>query len=234
MLRPLPIGAIVFLPTIFSFLNNRFRTPDDGSGDNLNGFPGDNASKTIAGISGASLSAPTCLLESTATVFITVYPSSPVTLSNGFPSDNHDPGQTDLQTVYPTQTIVLSPFESSFVPQSRVQPFTTLTIDIWGSEPGSSDNSGIVSSGSSVAAAYTNDAPTTDGVSGGLPDGDVMVTQTAWGNAATILTSTVSENAPDGRLPNSHGPMPGSGLTLSAASSSFGIIPHIVLLILTI
>ncbi|KAK7416978.1 hypothetical protein QQX98_004890 [Neonectria punicea] len=96
----------------------------------------------VSGAPGASgLNPPTCPTQTT-TVFVTVFPAKPDGSSDGstdgFPDgsvpdgsvpDGSNPDQTVAQSPAPTEPPSFSPFP----PYPSVSPFTTLTIDIWGS-----------------------------------------------------------------------------------------------------
>lgn len=105
-------------------------------------------------------------MQGTTTVFVTVYPTSPVSSADGSFPGGSGPDQVVTNTQFPTRTIRVSPVDPAQATQS---PFTTLTIDIWGDGPGSGGDFGTMATVSGSASPVTSGATPSDGssVSGG-------------------------------------------------------------------
>lgn len=113
-------------------------------GDNSNGLP--------AGQS--------CLMQDTTTVFVTVYPTSPVSTGNESPENTAAiSGASWVTDGAPTRTIRVSPLNSAQSNQPTVQAFTTITIsDLWvdGSGSGNNPTSSDVSDSDSAPVTTTS------------------------------------------------------------------------------
>ncbi|PHH76455.1 hypothetical protein CDD82_3980 [Ophiocordyceps australis] len=108
-----------------------------------------------------------CVGQATSTIFVTVYPTSPV--STGGPG-SHD---TVYQTIYPTtQTLQVSPVGSVQVTHTSVSIYTTITVDIWGTGSDSEQHPGTIVSVSESASPISVDAslPSNESPAGGIPD----------------------------------------------------------------
>ncbi|KAJ6441398.1 hypothetical protein O9K51_04948 [Purpureocillium lavendulum] len=132
-------------------------------------------------------------MEATSTVFVTVYPTSPVVTEGGSP-DGSGSAQTVYGTVHPTRTIQVSPINSAQATDVAPSPFTTITIDVSGSDSGShGDTDSTTGSpsgspdqgGSSPSGAQPNGSPASYGNGNGAP----------WPNTAT---TTAGPTGPDG------------------------------------
>lgn len=117
----------------------------DSSGSNPTFAPGsypsgtDGSSGSLpSGLPSGSPDASTCPLARTETVFVTVVPTDPgpIVSSNGAP-DDENPDETAHHMSNPTQSAQVSSAASPLVTAHSVKPFTTLTIDIWGTDSGS-------------------------------------------------------------------------------------------------
>ncbi|KAF4472372.1 hypothetical protein FALBO_727 [Fusarium albosuccineum] len=126
---------------------------------NVPGAPGAPGSLGSSVVGGPIL--PTCPFLSTKTIIVTVHPTGPQGAS-GFPVPNHSaPGHTGAPAPFPTNSARISSPNAN----PAVSPFTTLTLDLWGSSgPGS--GSGIQPSSGSGAGANDGASPGSDSGSG--------------------------------------------------------------------
>ncbi|KAJ3526090.1 hypothetical protein NM208_g11356 [Fusarium decemcellulare] len=126
---------------------------------NVPGAPGAPGSLGSSIVGGPIL--PTCPFLSTKTIIVTVHPTGPQGAS-GFPVPNHSaPGHTGAPAPFPTNSARISSPNAN----PAVSPFTTLTVDLWGSSgPGS--GSGIQPSSGSDAGANDGASPGSDSGSG--------------------------------------------------------------------
>ncbi|KAL3961017.1 hypothetical protein ACCO45_006134 [Purpureocillium lilacinum] len=165
---------------------------------------------SAGGIPGGLSGGPTCVMEATTTVFVTVYPTSPIVTVGGSP-DGSGSDQTLHGTTHPTRTIQVSPINSAQATELAPSPFTTITIDVSGGGPGSDGNSGPVTGfpsgssgqdGSSPSGAQSNDSPASYYGGSGSP-GPNSATATAGpaGPDATAGPITDTANAPHGGSP---------------------------------
>ncbi|KAF5027162.1 hypothetical protein F66182_735 [Fusarium sp. NRRL 66182] len=104
-----------------------------GSGSPGSGSPG--SGSPGVGVSGL----PTCPLLSTRTVVVTVYPTD-ILEESGFSWPDEEPNDSESdQTTAQTPPLPTKPTAAaSLTPGSVVAPFTTLTLDIWGTGRGPS------------------------------------------------------------------------------------------------
>ncbi|KAK5993107.1 hypothetical protein PT974_06535 [Cladobotryum mycophilum] len=186
--------------------------PDGNAYGNTGGIPNGIPNGNPGGIPGASPDASTCAAQAAVnTVFVTVYPTGPLNPSGLPQPGGSDPDQTVYQTLHPTTTVLVSPVQSPQATQSAVQPFTTLTIDIWGDDPGSGANTGPVIADPSSAPVYTNAVPTPAGSSVIDPNGSAASTQGPWSNPLPAVDSGVPS-----------GLAPGSASTAAPANVPYG------------
>ncbi|TWU71410.1 hypothetical protein ED733_000722 [Metarhizium rileyi] len=122
------------------------------SGDNQNGLPNEQS----------------CQMQGTTTVFVTIYPTGPVSATDGSPA-----GTTGTPDHTGYQTIHVSPLDSPQNNQPTVQAFTTLTIsDLWSGGSESANNPTSVSvfgSDSPVSTGYPHSdssSPSNSGIYG--------------------------------------------------------------------
>ncbi|KND89099.1 hypothetical protein TOPH_06323 [Tolypocladium ophioglossoides CBS 100239] len=176
------MGKLRSLPFKHSIVLTRvLRSPDGGSGaapyDHPGTGPDGDTTATLGGFPGGSPNGPTCVMQGITTVFVTVYPTSPVSSADGSFPGGSGPGQTVTNTQFPTRTIRVSPVDPAQATQS---PFTTRTIDIWGDGPGSGGDSGTLATVSGSASPVTSGAPPSDGSS--VPGGYGENTGASWPN----------------------------------------------------
>jgi hypothetical protein len=167
---------------------------------------------------------PTCALQGITTVFVTVYPTSHVTPSGVVPSGvaqttDFDPNQTIRQPTYPASTVLISPVGSAQAAHTSVKPFTTLTIDVWGSDPDSSD--AFTSDVSSVPIS-TDGASDPVETSAGFPDGSSAHTQEPWPSNSLDLNAGDHPTPSSGQAAISNGPIFGSLTTVVPENSAYG------------
>ncbi|QUC23521.1 uncharacterized protein UV8b_07762 [Ustilaginoidea virens] len=99
-------------------------------------------------------------MQATTTVFVTVYPTSPVPVDTNPSTQNAGSDGTLYRTVYPTKTVQVSPLNSVEDGHQTVQAFTTLTIsDLWISESSAVDSPTSADLSSVSAAAATGVSP---------------------------------------------------------------------------
>lgn len=106
-------------------------------------------------------------MKATTTIFVTVYPTSPV-FNGGSPGDSGS-GQTGHNTLYPTTTVHVSPVNPA---QTFPPPWTTITVDVWGTESdsGSGSNPATVPGGGAPLDSNTNgDGSLTSGLDSNVP-----------------------------------------------------------------
>lgn len=191
---------------VLTLLTRAFRSSDGSSGADPYDKPGDSSpagGNTVGagGIPGGLPGGPTCVMEATTTVFVTVYPTSPIVTVGGSP-DGSGSDQTLHGTTHPTRTIQVSPINSAQATELAPSPFTTITIDVSGGGPGSDGNSGPVTGspsgssgqdGSSPSGAQSNDSPASYYGGSGSPGP----------NSATATTGPITDtaNAPHGGSP---------------------------------
>ncbi|KAH7129344.1 hypothetical protein B0J13DRAFT_645224 [Dactylonectria estremocensis] len=196
-----PIGPVIppggipggGLPTFVTSSGTPTGIPDDGSVIVPGGLPspgGVAGAPGGPGTPGASNSLyPTCA-TSTTTIVVTVYATSSNDFPDDGPSDGSDPYQTVAQLPAPTQP----PYFTINTANPPVQPFTTLTIDIWG--PGEDDSGSEDENGTGPG----DGADPSDGAGTGNDD-----TDNGDGNIPTD-----GSNPTDGSFP-SDGSVPGGG-----------------------
>ncbi|GJN70987.1 hypothetical protein PLIIFM63780_002422 [Purpureocillium lilacinum] len=200
---------------VLTLLTRAFRSSDGSSGADPYDKPGDSSPEggnTVGagGIPGGLSGGPTCVMEATTTVFVTVHPTSPIVTEGGSP-DGSGSDQTLHGTTHPTRTIQVSPINSAQATELAPSPFTTITIDVSGGGPGSDDNSGPVTGspsgspgqdGSSPSGTQSNDSPASYYGGSGSP-GPNSATGTAGPPApdATAGPITDTANAPHGGSP---------------------------------
>ncbi|UNI16548.1 hypothetical protein JDV02_002974 [Purpureocillium takamizusanense] len=188
-----------------------YGSPDGGSGADPNGNPGGSPPSggdtgDTVGTRDASFSGPTCVMEATTTVFITVHPTSPIGSDGGSPD-----GSGSGPTVLATRTIQVSPINSAQATELVPSPFTTITIDISGEDPGSGGNSGPVTGspsgspgqdGSSPSGAHLSDSPASyhDGSDAPWPN-QATVTSGIAGSDASAGPVATTVNVPHGGSP---------------------------------
>ncbi|KAG6002040.1 hypothetical protein E4U21_003554 [Claviceps maximensis] len=106
----------------------------------------------------------TCSMQDTTTVFVTVYPTTSALNDASSAAEATDSDGTVTRTVYPTQTVQVSPVNSASGVNPSVQVFTTLTIsDLWAGSSSSGENP-------ASTVSDTDSSPVTTGsVSDGAP-----------------------------------------------------------------
>lgn len=220
---------------------NNNGSPDGDFGGNSGGSPSSSVNDDPNGISygnpsglpdgapaglprnspGSAPDMPTCALQGITTVFVTVYPTSHVTPSGFAPSgaaqsNGFDPNQTIQQSALPASTVLISPVQSAQAAHTSVKPFTTVTIDVWGSNGDPSD-------------AFTSDISpvpiSTDGVfdpvetSAGFPDGSPAHTQ----EPGSFNSNLGDHSTPSsGQATAGNGPIPGSLPTAKPENAAYG------------
>ncbi|KAM4055734.1 protein family CysZ [Hirsutella rhossiliensis] len=191
------------------------RSPDIGSGADSYGEP-DNAprngaSATIDGLPAGSPGGPTCVAQGTTTVFVTVYPTSPVSPAGGSLSAAGGPKQTAHHTLNPTRTIRVSPFGHSQATRSSVSPFTTITVDLWGHGADAGDKSGEAATGAGSGSPAANDAsPSSHPSSAGAPAGYGEDSGASWPQPAATIDSVGSDGDSAGTVAGGALPSPTS------------------------
>ncbi|PNY29545.1 Uncharacterized protein TCAP_00539 [Tolypocladium capitatum] len=169
-------------------------SPDGGSGagpyDHPGTGPDGDAKATLGSFPGGSPNGPTCVMQGITTVFVTVYPTSPVSSADASFPGGSGPDQTVTNTQFPTRTIRVSPVDTAQATQS---PFTTLTIDVWGGGPGSGGDSGTLASVSGSASTFTSGAPSSDG---SVPGGNGEDTGASPGPDGTSQGTAMSAGSP--------------------------------------
>ncbi|UKZ90178.1 uncharacterized protein TrAFT101_005207 [Trichoderma asperellum] len=153
--------------------------PNGISYGNPSGLPNGAPAGLTGNSPGSALSMPTCALQGITTVFVTVYPTSHVTPSGLAPSgaaqsNDFDPNQTIQQSTFPDSTVLISPVQSAQAAHTSVKPFTTVTIDVWGSD---GDPSDAFTSNISPFPVSTDGASDPVETSAGFPDGSSAQTQ---------------------------------------------------------
>ncbi|KAG5949603.1 hypothetical protein E4U53_005829 [Claviceps sorghi] len=110
----------------------------------------------------------TCSMQDTTTVFVTVYSTTPISNGDASAAEATGPDGTVYHTVYPTQTVQVSPMNSAPGDNPTVQVFTTLTIsDLWVGSSGSGGNPASPVSDSDSSPASTG--PASNGASASAP-----------------------------------------------------------------
>ncbi|KHN97533.1 uncharacterized protein MAM_04548 [Metarhizium album ARSEF 1941] len=145
------------------------------SGDNSNGLP----------------NGQSCQMQGTTTVFVTVYPTSPVSNGNESPAAITGTDGTPDHTGY--QTIQVSPLNSANGNQPTVEIFTTVTVsNLWGTGSDASNPTSVATSESTHSDASSPSGSTT-------PDtpGSVSVKSPGDNGSATEGTA---QNAPSNSL----------------------------------
>ncbi|KAL7793141.1 hypothetical protein V8C37DRAFT_415956 [Trichoderma ceciliae] len=151
--------------------------PNGNTYGNPSGIPNGAPAGLPGNIPGAASDMPTCALQGITTVFVTVYPTSHLTPSGVTQPNDFDPDQTIHQTTYPATTVLISPVESAQAAHTSVEPFTTVTIDVWGSDP---DSSNAFTSDVSPVTVNTDAASDPVETSANFPDGSSAHTQGSW------------------------------------------------------
>ncbi|KAG5919885.1 hypothetical protein E4U42_006398 [Claviceps africana] len=110
----------------------------------------------------------TCSMQDTTTVFVTLYPKTSSSNGDASAAEATGPDDTVYLTVYPTQTVQVSPMNSAATDNPTVQVFTTLTVsDLWvgSSASGEHPTSPVSDSGSSPVST----GPASNGASASAP-----------------------------------------------------------------
>ncbi|KJZ73431.1 hypothetical protein HIM_07225 [Hirsutella minnesotensis 3608] len=121
------------------------------------------------GSPGDSAGGPTCVAHQTTTVFVTVSPTKPASPAN----DPVDPSkQTAHGTLNLPHTTPVSPVGSAQAADPSVSPFTTITIDLWGTRSGPSGEAATAPAPGSPSS-HTSSSPqgSSDGISVGYEEG---------------------------------------------------------------
>ncbi|KAG5996620.1 hypothetical protein E4U43_002826 [Claviceps pusilla] len=109
-----------------------------------------------------------CSMQDTTTVFVTVYPAASTSNGGASAAEATGPDGTVYRTVYPTQTVQVSPVDSASGDNPTVQVFTTLTIsDLWVGSSSSGGNPESTASDSDSSPVTTG--PVSDGASAPPP-----------------------------------------------------------------
>ncbi|KAG6026905.1 hypothetical protein E4U41_001132 [Claviceps citrina] len=149
-----------------------------------------------------------CEMQDTTTVFVTVSPTSSNPDGNASPEESSGADDTVYRTVYPTQTVQVSPLNSVSDDGPTVQAFTTVTIsDLWVGSSASGSNPGTPVSDSDASPVSTG--PVSGGESvhpPGTYDGTVYATGSisveSANTADAVSTAQSDENS---ALPYSSG-----------------------------
>jgi collagen type III alpha len=198
--------------------------PNGISYGNPSGFPNGAPAGLPGNSPGSTSDMPTCALQGITTVFVTVYPTSHVTPSGLVPlvpsgaaqSNGFDPNQTIQQSAFPASTVLISPIQSAQAAHTSVKPFTTVTIDVWGS---GGDPSDAFTSNISPVPVSTDGASDPVQSSAGFPDGS---------SAFTHDPDSFNSNLGDHYTPSSsqatagNGPSPGSFPTVTPENAAYG------------
>lgn len=148
-------------------------------------------------------------MESTTTVFVTVYPTSPASPAGGSGPEASGPDGTLQQTIYPTTTITVSPTDSPAASQPSVKPFTTLTIDIWGVNSSPEENSGTLASDVGSSTSITDSNLPSQASSVGAASGYGPDSSGSWPNPAESSDSSGPEASPQGTVAGGNYPSGG-------------------------
>ncbi|KAM0511933.1 hypothetical protein ACHAPE_009398 [Trichoderma viride] len=195
--------------------------PNGISYGNPSGLPNGAPAGLPGNSPGSAPDMPTCALQGVTTVFVTVYPTSHVTPSGFAPSgaaqsNGFDPNQTIQQSALPASTVLISPVQSAQAAHTSVKPFTTVTIDVWGSD---GDPSNPFTSVSSPAPISTEGASDPVQTSTGFPDGSSALPQDPGSfNSNLGELSTPSS----GQATAGNGPIPGSFPTATPENEAYG------------
>ncbi|RFU78983.1 hypothetical protein TARUN_3246 [Trichoderma arundinaceum] len=196
----------------------------NGHSGNTYGNPSGTPNGATAGLPGnlpgaSSPDLPTCALQGITTVFVTVYPTGHLNPS-GIPQSNDlDPNQTIHQTSDPAATVLISPMESVQAAHTTVKPFTTVTIDVWGSNPDSSDP--FPSDVSSVLVS-TDAASDPVETSASIPDGAPAQTQKPWPSNSFYPNSGSHATPSSDQVSITDGSVLGSLTTAAPVNTAYG------------
>ncbi|KAM0256964.1 hypothetical protein ACHAQJ_004665 [Trichoderma viride] len=198
--------------------------PNGATYGSPSGFPNGAPAGLPGNTPGAASDMPTCALQGITTVFVTVYPTNHVTPSGVAPSgatqpNDFDPNQTFPQSTYPASTVLISPVGSAQAAHTSVKPFTTVTIDVWGSNP---DSSNAFTSNVSAVTVSTDAASDPVETSAGFPDGSSAQTQGPWPSNSPDLNPGDHPTLPSGQASFSNGPILASPTTVIPENSAYG------------
>ncbi|KAH6608854.1 hypothetical protein Trco_002200 [Trichoderma cornu-damae] len=186
---------------------------------NPSGIPNGAPAGLPGGFPGAAPDMPTCALQGITTVFVTVYPTGHVTPSSVTQLNGIDPDQSIHQTAYPDSTILISSGGSAQGAHASVQPFTTVTIDVWGSDPNSPD---AFTSDVSPVPIYTDGASDPVETSANFPDESPANTQAPWPGDSPGSNSGDHPMSSSGWVSISNGPVIGSPTATAPVNPAYG------------
>ncbi|KAL7945248.1 hypothetical protein V8C42DRAFT_74179 [Trichoderma barbatum] len=196
---------------------------NDNHDDNAYGYPSGIPKGSVAGLPGnlpgTTPDMSTCVLQVVTTVFVTVYPTSHLTPSGVIQPSDFDPDQAIRQTGFPTTPVLISSAESVEAAHTSIKPFTTLTIDVWGSDP---DSSNPFTSDVPSAPVYTDSASDPAETSAGFPGGSPAHTQEPWPNNSPVSDPGEQLTPSVGQASFSAGPVVGSPTAVPPKNSAYG------------